>query len=57
MLIPFNNRSFPMDTQVKAIIKHLKKVVASNIKKILLPMNTTVRKLLGKAHKVRVNQV
>ena len=46
-----------MDTQVKATIKHLKKVVASNIKKILLPMKTMEKKLLGKAHKVRVNQV
>ena len=57
MPILYNNQSFHMDIQVKAIIKHLKKAVANNTRKILPPMKITERKLLVKAHKARVNQV
>jgi hypothetical protein len=57
MPILYNNQSFHMDTQVKAIIKHLKKAVANNTRKILHPMRITERKLLVKVHKARVNRV
>lgn len=45
-----------MDIRVKVIIKHLKKVVASSIKMIPLPMKIMERKLLEKAFKAKVSQ-
>ena len=57
MLIRCNNQSFHTDTQVKATIKHLKKVVGNNIKTILLPMKIMEKKLWERGQKAKVNQV